>query len=338
MNTHTHRDIGNDTMGQAAVVAKTVMRLMAQNLQGLHAPNLTLDNLTQRLPILRDVLAALGLEGEMLRTMMESPVQSSKLVIESLLNDGTTAQRSVCNITQLQQLLRLPDSFNSTALYKAVCLNNTSEAINNIVRNLNLQDVLSFSVTSATNWTLFIQQSRELGRTIQDLVFYPPTLNSSTFLAGLENRFNTSDLWRLASLANSDTLLRSIRAVPEMRMVEGVVKSAGVVGEILLMVEGVVKWAGVVGEILQGLMDRMLEDRVTLDLASLFSSSPSFVRLMEVYLDTHPEMSLVQLFPSKVIIFLHRCDWCNCIFFYLSLVSFSEAIHLRLSLTDFVLV
>lgn len=279
----------DDPLRQVALVAQTVMRLVNENLLALQSQNLTLENVVQRVPILQEVFSALGVQGDILDAMLKAPVQSGQMLVEALLTSGSSAQASVCNITRLQELLELPASFDTTALYQAVCLNNATEAVNNLVRNLDLQGLIDNleSPTAAANWSRIFQQSEELQQNLQDLINHPPSFNASSLLAVLESSFNTSDMWQMASMFNYNQLAGLLEAFPELKMLEGVMKSA----EVLV-------------EFLDNLANRLVVDGVTLDLASLFSSSPSFVRLMDAALHTQPNLvtvlTLVQLRPSKV--------------------------------------
>lgn len=278
-----------DPLRQVALVAQTVMRLISENLVALQGQNLILDNVVQRVPILREVFSALGVEGDILDAMLKAPVQSGQMIVEALLANGSLAQESMCNITRLQELLELPASFDTTALYRAVCLNNATEAVDNLVRNLNLQGLIDGleSPAASANWSEIFRQSEELQQNFQDLLSHPPSFNATSLLATLESSFNTSDLWQMTSMFNYNQLFGLLGAFPELEAVEGVMKSAGVLAEFL-----------------DDLVKRLEVDGVTLDLASLFSASPSFVRLMDAALHTQPDLltvlTLVQLRPSKV--------------------------------------
>ena len=278
-----------DQLRQVALVAQTVMRLVNENLPALQNQNLTLENMVQRVPVLQEVFSALGVEGDVLDAMLKAPVQSGEMLMEALLASGTSAQESVCNITRLQDLLELPASFDTTALYRAVCLNNATEAVDNLVQNLDLQDLIDSleSPAAAANWSQIFQQSEELQRNLQDLIDHPPSFNASSLLDVLESSFNTSDMWQIASMFNYNQLAGLLDAFPELRALEGVMKSADVLAEFL-----------------DDMVNRLVVDGVTLDLASLFSSSPSFVRLMDAALHSQPNLvtalTLVQLNPSKV--------------------------------------
>ena len=278
-----------DQLRQVALVAQTVMRLVNENLPALQSQNLTLENMVQRVPVLQKVFSALGVEGDVLDAMLKAPVQSSEMLMVALLASGTSAQESVCNITRLQDLLELPASFDTTALYQAVCLNNATEAVDNLVRNLDLQGLIDSleSPAAAANWSQIFQQSEELQQNLQDLINNPPSFNASSLLAVLESSFNTSDMWQIASMFNYIQLVGLLDAFPELKALEGVMKSASVLAEFL-----------------DDMVNRLVVDGVTLDLASLFSSSPSFVRLMDAALHSQPNLvtalTLVQLNPSKV--------------------------------------
>ncbi|XP_070186023.1 uncharacterized protein [Littorina saxatilis] len=278
----------DDSIRQVVLVAQTVMRLLNQNLAAMQSQNLTLENMVQRIPILREVFTALGIQGDILDAMLEAPVQSGQMLVEALLSSGTAAQESVCNITRLQELLKLPASFDTTALYRAVCLNNATEAVNNLVSNLDIQGLIDGleSPTTMANWSQIFQQSEQLQREVQNLIEHPPSFNASSLISSLERNFNTSDMWQMSSMFNFDQLMGLMDTFPELKMLEGVMRSSGIIVEFL-----------------DDMVNRLQIDGVTLDLASLFSSSPSFVRLMDATLHAQPDLftalTFLQLRPSK---------------------------------------
>ena len=278
-----------DPIRQVALVAQTVVRLLGENLPALQGQNLTLENMFVRVPILQEVFSALGVEGDVLDAMLKSPVESIQMMVEALLTNGTTAMESVCNMTKLQEMLKLPASFNSTALYTAVCLKNNTSAVDNLVRNLDLQGLLDSlqSPVATANWTQVLQQSQELQQSFQELLNNPPTFNDTTLMAMLESSFNTSNLWQMNSMANYYQMYGLLQAFPGLQGLDTVMKSASAVLELL-----------------DDMVNRLVLDGATLDLATLFSSSPSFVRLMDAALHAQPNpitaLALVQLNPAKV--------------------------------------
>ncbi|XP_076450764.1 uncharacterized protein LOC143286815 isoform X2 [Babylonia areolata] len=279
----------DDPMRQVALVAQTVLRVMNENLAALQSQNLTLKNVVQRVPILQDVFSALGVEGDILDAMLKSPVKSAQMVVEALLADEATARDTICNTTRLQDVMQLPASFNSTALYQAVCLKNTSAAVHNLIQNLDLQSLIEglSSPMTAANWSEVFQSSAELQTHLEKLIAHPPTFNASSLMTLLDSEFNTSRLWQVMSSFNYYLLFDLMDVYPELKLLENMARvQAALVG------------------FLNDLVGKLVVEGATLDLASLFSSSPSFVRMMDAALRTKPDLLTaivsLQISPVKV--------------------------------------
>ncbi|KAK7500956.1 hypothetical protein BaRGS_00007836, partial [Batillaria attramentaria] len=260
--------VPGDPFHQMGLVMETVLRLINENVVALQNQNLTLDNMFERVPVLQQVMNALGVEGELLDTLREAPVKSMELLIEAMLSDGSSAYRAICETGQIQDMLELPPTFNTTALYGTVCLKNTTTVVENLVSNLDIQGLIDGleSMSAVANWSAVFKESEELQRNIENLIQNPPPLAAGRWA------FPCPD---------------ALKQVPGFEAANSILKSAAVVTEFL-----------------DDLVNRLTVDGMTLDLASLFSESPSFVRLVDALLHTQPDLltalSAIQLNPAKI--------------------------------------
>lgn len=275
-----------DPMRQFGMIMETMLRLINENLAATHNQSLSLENMFEKVPVLKDIFNALGIQGHTLEILLTAPVNNGRLLLEVLLG-GDKIQEAICKDHQLEQLLRLPQSFNTTVLYEAICVQNTSLAITKLTENLDIQNLTrDFISSSATvNWSEIFRESKELQQNIMNLIKSPPVFNVTSFVRMLESNYSTSNLWNMASAYSS--LAKALEGFPEFKILESIVKTAGVVVEFL-----------------NALSQKLLANGMTIDLASLFSGSPSFIKLVNsvLHLQPNPLVALysIQLKTSKV--------------------------------------
>ena len=75
----------------------------------------------------------------------------------------------------------------------------------------------------------------------------------------------------------------------------------------LRILGNVVKSSAVIAEFLDDLVMNVTSNGLTLDLTSLFAESPTFIKLMDSFLDAHPNtfeaLGTIQIMPNRVSLF-----------------------------------
>lgn len=274
---------------QYGIVMEAVMRLLNENIVGLQNKSLTVTSMFDQVPILRDVITAIGLRGDMLETLLTAPVKNTELFTRALL-DPTSS--NVCTSPDVwRDILILPATFNFSAFTQAICSQNTSIMIANLVRNLDLERVIAglSNMSVIPDWKLILSQSQMLAQNINNLIQNPPAFNVSASLAILQTAYNETNLWNLITIYNA--MAQVFGNSSEFQAVEGYMNGASLVLNFL-----------------NDLFQKMAVNGVTLDLGSVFSGSPTFTGLINTMLHLRPDpitaLASVQLKNSQVRIIL----------------------------------
>ncbi|XP_046362068.2 uncharacterized protein LOC124139094 isoform X1 [Haliotis rufescens] len=273
---------------QYGIVMEAVMRLLNENIVGLQNKSLTVTSMFDQVPILRDVITAIGLRGDMLETVLTAPVKDTELFTRALL-DPTSS--NVCTSPVVwRDILLLPATFNFSALTQAICSQNTSIMVANLIRNLDLERVIAglSNMSVIPDWKLILSQSQVLAQNINNLIQNPPAFNVSASLAILQTSYNETNLWNLVTVYNA--MAQVFGNSSEFQAVEGYMNGASLVLNFL-----------------NDLFQKMAVNGVTLDLGSVFSGSPTFTGLINTMLHLRPDpitaLASVQLKNSQSMAF-----------------------------------
>ncbi|XP_046569699.1 uncharacterized protein LOC124278012 [Haliotis rubra] len=255
---------------QYGIVMEAVMRLLNENIMGLQNKSLTLTSMFNQVPILRDVITAIGLKGDMLETLMKAPVKDTERFARALI-DPTSS--NVCTSPIVwRDILYLPSTFDFSALTQAICNLNTSTMVANLVRNLDLERVIAGlnNMSVVPDWKGIMTQSEQLSQNINNLIQNPPSFNVSATLDLLEREYNQTNLWNMVTVYSA--LARVFGNTSEFQAVEGYMNGASLVLNFL-----------------NDLFQKMSVNGMTLDLGSLFSGSPTFTGLVNAMLHLKPD-------------------------------------------------
>ncbi|XP_067670801.1 uncharacterized protein [Haliotis asinina] len=255
---------------QYGIVLEAVMRLLNENLMGLQNKSLTITSMFNQVPILRDVITAIGLKGDMLETLMRAPVKNTELFTRALIDPTPT---NVCTSPLVwRDILYLPSTFDISALTEAICNLNTSSMVANLVRNLDLERVIAGlnNMSVVPDWKGIMAQSEQLSQNINNLIQNPPSFNVSDTLNFLEREYNQTNLWNMITVYNA--LARVFGNTSEFQDLEGYMNGASLVLNFL-----------------NDLFQKMSVNGMTLDLGSLFSGSPTFTGLVNAMLHLKPD-------------------------------------------------
>ncbi|XP_041364383.1 uncharacterized protein LOC121379797 [Gigantopelta aegis] len=256
---------------QVGLVLQTVLQLFNENVISMNNGSYTLNSMFLKIPVLHDIVSALNLSPDVLDALLKSPVNNPHRLAETLTVAST--KDAVCaNSEMWRDILSLPDSFNTSALNEAFCNQNISNIVENLVKNLDLENLIDFLGNSSAepDWTTIFTQIQELVKNLNSLITNPPSFNFSESMAAMESAYNTSELWNFISIYS--TLSKIFGNSSEFDAVEGYLKGATVVFDFL-----------------NDILDKAKVTGVTLDLASLFKDSPTFIKLFNVFLNLNPD-------------------------------------------------
>ena len=271
---------------QVGLVLETVVRILNENIVNMTNGSYTLNSMFVKIPVLHDIIKALNLSSDVLDALLKSPINNPQKLAEAF--SVASSRDAICADSGLwRDILTLPDSFNTSALNQALCNQNATIIIENLVKNLDLQNLIdSLGNSSAEpDWKALIKQTQELVENIKSLIANPPSFNFTESMAALESAYNTSNLWNFISVYA--TLSKIFGNSSEFEAVEGYLKGANVVLDFL-----------------NDLLDKVKVTGGTLDLASLFKGSPTFIKLFNVFLGLNPDpltgLMSIQLKTSQV--------------------------------------
>ena len=94
-------------------------------------------------------------------------------------------------------------------------------------------------------------------------------------------------LFQIANMFDANSLAPLFDLFPDLRILGNVVKSSAIIAEFL-----------------DDLVMNVTSNGLTLDLTSLFAESPTFIKLMDSFLDAHPNtfeaLGTIQIMPNRV--------------------------------------
>ncbi|KAK6169359.1 hypothetical protein SNE40_020430 [Patella caerulea] len=259
--------MNNEGFRQFGLVLENLMRLMNENFVGLQNQTLTVSNMLYRIPVLRDVMAATGITGDVLGAILTAPVKDPENFLRTIMQ--ATYNETLCGKKSMwHTILELPESFDTSPLYNAVCNHSNTEILSNLIANLDVENLIhSFSNTTATpDWESIFKQSEELGKNIQNFIRFMPKFDASETGDLLTRSYNETNLWNMLSVYST-------------------------FGQYFPIAESniIMRSGTVVMDFLNDIMNKLDVRGSTLDLASLFKGSQTFMRIVDTMLDLTPD-------------------------------------------------
>ena len=183
-----------ESFRQFGLIMETVLKLLNKNLVAIKNTEMTVSSMFDKVPVLKDVIMAFGLDPSILDTLLKAPVKDIQLFMKAM----TSAVTSVCtkDDSVWREILQLPDTFNTSALHRAVCEQNLTELVENLKKNLDLNDLLtSLSNTSAKpDWLMLFNLSQQLGQNINSFVDNLPKFDVNGSLQIFKNVYNVTKI------------------------------------------------------------------------------------------------------------------------------------------------
>ncbi|XP_050393414.2 uncharacterized protein LOC126811654 [Patella vulgata] len=257
----------NEGFREFGLVLENLMRLMNENFIGLQNQTLTVGNMLYRIPILKKVMAATGITGDVLGAILTVPVRDPENFLRTILQ--TTYNETLCGKKSMwHTILELPESFDTSPLYNAACNHNNTDILKNLVANLDIENLIdSLTNTSVTpDWESVFKQSEELGKNIQNFIKFMPKFDASESLDLLTRSYNETNLWNMLSVYSTFGQYFPIQEY-------SVIMRSGTV----------------VMDFLNEMMNKLDIRGSSLDLASLFKGSQTFMRIVDTMLDLTPD-------------------------------------------------
>ncbi|XP_059170728.1 uncharacterized protein LOC131952183 [Physella acuta] len=281
-----------DEFKQAGAILNSLLDIINENLVALQGNTLTFGNVLEKIPALRSLFSALGLDQSTLEAVMLAPVNNLTKLVELLLSG--TRKQDFCSVDPWREILQLPSSFSTSGLFAAVCQDNVAPMLDKLQENYNLQtmlEALGHNPVQSQDWGKVVEKVYAVVDNIKALISSPPMINTDAVLEKLAVSYtNTTGLWSMLKAYNT--------------LQQAFINDATFTKSF----SGVLRVSGVLLDLLNELMARTKLQNRQLDLASLFSDVPEFVSVVNGVLDVKPDpvsgLFAVQLKPAEVDMFI----------------------------------
>ncbi|CAL1527412.1 unnamed protein product [Lymnaea stagnalis] len=277
-----------DGFKQMGIVLNSVLDILNENLAALQNTTLTLGNAVTKIPALREFFDALGLDSGTLESLLMAPVTNLTKLAEMFLS--TNMEGEFCTTNKWKEIIHLPDSFNTSSLFYAVCDGNVTPLLDNLKHVYNLQtmiDALNDTSSHLQDWDQSVDKIFKMVDYIKILTENPPQISTDSTLEKLKASYtNTTQLWKM---------LYAFSALHQAFINDSVFTGP---------FEGVFRVSNVLVNFLDEMVARVKIQNGRLDLATLFKDVPEFVKIVNGILDMNPDpltgLFAVQLKPTEV--------------------------------------
>lgn len=277
-----------DGFKQMGIVLNSVLDILNENLAALQNTTLTLGNAVNKIPALQEFFHALGLDSSSLESLLNAPITNLTKLAELLLS--TNMKGEFCTTNRWRDIIHLPDSFNTSGLFYAVCDDNVTPLLDNLKHVYNLQtmiDALNDGSSHFQDWDQSVDKIFKMVDYVKALTDNPPQITTDATLEKLKASYtNTTQLWKM---------FYAFSALHQAFRNDSIFTGP---------FEGVFRVSNVLLNFLDEMVARMKIQNGRLDLASLFKDVPEFVNIVNGILDMNPDpltgLFAVQLKPTEV--------------------------------------
>ncbi|RUS72525.1 hypothetical protein EGW08_019707 [Elysia chlorotica] len=277
-----------DGLRQIGLVIDSALGIINDNINSMQNAHLTLGNAVSSIPALKSLFEVLGLNNNTMEILLLAPIKNTTQFAELFLSDDI--KRDFCAVDKWRDVLSLPNSFNTSALYQSICITgNADPFLEGLARSFNLQSLvkaLDNSTNAKNGWTPALEKIFELVDNMNALLENLPTFDSSDpQLQDVIERYanNTDDIWRMLGAFSA---LQNVIPMTSNGGNTGGLGDLGTFSEEMQSVSQVpITIVGVITE----LMARVKLQNGQLDLASIFRGVPQVVAVINSILDLKPD-------------------------------------------------
>lgn len=183
-------------------IMDTYLQLLLDNLQAINSTALTLDNLFSSIPTLSAVYSTLQINDSALIELLQSPIKNPAEFVKLLSMEDP--YKYFCEDEKHWHVIFIV----SADTPDKICSGNTSEILENLMRELRVTDYLSAvqNASSIPDWMNIITNSMKLSEMLTNLITSSNVkFDASKTLQALSQYNNTDFLWNFLSYLQSFT-------------------------------------------------------------------------------------------------------------------------------------
>ena len=254
---------------ETGTVLNEVLDILNDYVLVLENSSFTLNSAVHNIPLLKDLFDSLGLNSNMLQTILMAPIQNATAIAEMFLSENFMSD--FCKGNRWNILLSLPSNFDTSPLYSAMCQGvNVDQVLSSLRASMDMDSLINAMAGNATgNMESVGDKMSALFSNIDKLMINPPSFTSDAILDTVFNSYSNEDnLWQM--LSSLSALQAGFDSIDDS------------LGSLTRISKALV-------DFLQQLMARLEVQNGRLDLASLFDGVPEVTAIVNGFLGMSPD-------------------------------------------------